>query len=165
MGLTIPEPPALLRDIASLRSTIPKEFSECDFGCSFDFVLLDCSGRSVRYLAVGNFPVLLFDGTELRTLFQPNTLRWEMIKQGAPSDAASRFKFVGTGPWIMDEALDLEMSEEVALGPGQCVLVTTLPLAEQLDVAIVRRAPSSKKPATALRQSLGKNWSIVTVTG
>ena len=140
-GPRIPEPSALLEDIASLKSVIPKKLLESEFGCDFNLVLLYCSASAVRYFSSGLFSVVLFDGRVVQSLFQPNTLGAELIKQGPMTeDQASRFHRVGIGPWIMDGASDPEMSEEVLLASGNYLVVLHDSLAERLDYAILQIA-------------------------
>jgi len=163
-GTHLPEPSVLLADVASLRSVIPKELLESDLGVAFSLVLLDCSGSAVRYLASGLFSVVLFDGSTLHTLFQPDTLGAELIRQGTMTEAdASRFRHIGVGPWITDEALDPKMSEEVVIKRGCYLLVMHMGIAEQLDAAILQKVLSSSNPAEALQVSLGAKFEISAV--
>jgi hypothetical protein len=165
-GPHLPEPSALLEDIASLKSVIPKEFPKSEFSCNFDLVLLYCSASAVRYFSSGLFSIVLFDGRLVHSLFQPNTLGAELIKQGAMTeDEASRFHCVGMGPWIMDEALDPKMSGEVVLARGSYLVVLHHSLAERLDYAILQHALSSTKPAAALTEALRADVSVVTLAG
>jgi hypothetical protein len=165
-GSGLPDLSTLVEDVGSLHSVVPKKWRESDFGSSFCFVLLYCSVSTVRYFAAGLYSVVLFDGSDLRTIFQPNTVGAELIKQKVMSEKeASRFRGVGLGPWIMDEALDPKMSEEVVLPPGHCLLVLHALSTEQLDTRIVRNALYSAAPAVALTKALGKVASAVIVAG
>jgi hypothetical protein len=165
-GSQLPELPVVLEDVASLHSVVPRELAEADFGCGFSFVLLHCSGGAVRYCALGLFSVVLFDGKDLHRHFQPDTLGAELIKRGMMSEAeASRFRNVGCGPWITDEAMDPQLSEELVLASGSYLLVLPHRMAERLDATTLWRALASETPAAALQATLGVEISLVIVAG
>jgi hypothetical protein len=164
----LPEPSAMLEDVASLSRVIRSETSQAELAPSVSLVVLDVAAATVRLFSVGVFSLLRFDGRALQTCFGPRTLADEMIERYGWSEAQARqFRSfeVAAGPWIGDGAFVPTMSEALALEPGSALLVVPYWLADRLDPCRVRRVLGSAMPAAALRDELGHDASLIVLAG